>query len=415
MRWKFIDPTNQQEQAERAKIVANIDTWWQQFQSAAAQLDALFSNKPSQFQNSDQLVTWMHRYLHAVHPQLMWEFGPALKTKGHRLVITPEAARHLRPLTKALLKRAPQIPGWEFYQYRLPENVEATHQTIQARTQFDSSAFQVRMSRGQQNRIDLSYFAPNITSSEDQDALHAAFVATETLLGEELLDKWAGNIEIGPLKKSSALGSLFGKKETEIKHLIPLDRMKDTFDAVIESVRDQLPPKPHYAWVNDDTPGSLWKLKPQEADEYPCQIDLIVGQSINPAMWTAAHDGSLFFSERFTRCGETFCYLKIDGAEGLEGSAFEGRDEIEDALDALLGPAKLGCTIGGGTGIRYSYIDLALADLGPGIQAIRKVLRAAKIPKRTWIQFYDSDLAAEWVGIYDETPAPPLPNFDEAG
>jgi hypothetical protein len=131
-------------------------------------------------------------------------------------------------------------------------------------------------------------------------------------------------------------------------------------------------------------------------------------------MWTTAHTGGLFFSERFTRCGETFCYLKIDGAEGLEGSAFEGKDEIEEALDALLGAAKLGCTIGGGSGLRYSYIDLALADLGPGIQAIRKVLRAAKIPKRTWIQFYDSDLGAEWVGIYDDTPPPPLPNFDQA-
>jgi hypothetical protein len=58
--------------------------------------------------------------------------------------------------------------------------------------------------------------------------------------------------------------------------------------------------------------------------------------------------------------------------------------------------------------LRYSYIDLALTDVNKGIQAITQRLRAGKIQKRAWIQFFDSDWAAEWVGVYDDTPPPPM-------
>ena len=47
-----------------------------------------------------------------------------------------------------------------------------------------------------------------------------------------------------------------------------------------------------------------------------------------------------------------------------------------------------------------------------GIEAIRDRLRSGRIPLRTWILFFDDDLAAEWVGVYEETP-PPLLTLDE--
>jgi hypothetical protein len=81
---------------------------------------------------------------------------------------------------------------------------------------------------------------------------------------------------------------------------------------------------------------------------------------------------------------------------------------MEDALDAVLKPDKLGCSIGGGTGLRYSYIDLALTAVDQGIKRIRHALQAGNVRRRSWIQFFDSDLAAEWVGVYDDSPPPPM-------
>jgi hypothetical protein len=150
------------------------------------------------------------------------------------------------------------------------------------------------------------------------------------------------------------------------------------------------------------------QLQPEQSDDSVEQRDLFVGKSPNLALWKATHSGGRFSPERSSRCGELFCYVKLDGSQGLDDEGFGDKSEIEDALDAELMPARLGCQIGGGTGLRYSYIDLALTDVDQGIQAVRRRLQAGKVPNRSWIQFFDSDLAAEWVGVYDDSPPPPM-------
>src|SRR5207302_9767222 len=121
----------------------------------------------------------------------------------------------------------------------------------------------------------------------------------------------------------------------------------------------------------------------------------------------ATHRSAPFYSQRFSRCKETFAYVKLDGAHRRPGSQAEDRGAIEDALDAALARDGLGVHVGGGTGLRYSYIDLALTDLDRGVERARKVLRKQGVDERSWILFFDADLAAEWVGVYPETPPPP--------
>ena len=62
---------------------------------------------------------WMHRQLGAVDERIMWEFGPS--EGGHRLVLTPEVHRNLRPMVETMLERAPRLPGWSYAPYRPPE------------------------------------------------------------------------------------------------------------------------------------------------------------------------------------------------------------------------------------------------------------------------------------------------------
>jgi hypothetical protein len=39
---------------------------------------------------------------------------------------------------------------------------------------------------------------------------------------------------------------------------------------------------------------------------------------------------------------------------------------------------------------------------------IRERLQRGRIATRSWLQFYDDALAAEWVGMWPETPPPPV-------
>src|SRR5215471_16617810 len=106
-----------------------IARWWDAFREQAPRIDACFRNG-----DEFNIPEWMDEHLGGIHPDLMGEFGPALKTAGHRLVITPENRRELRPLVREILSSAPSLAGWEFYEYRLPEEFERAAATVEGRT-----------------------------------------------------------------------------------------------------------------------------------------------------------------------------------------------------------------------------------------------------------------------------------------
>jgi hypothetical protein len=387
-RWHFVDEMTASEREAHDRTLARIDAWWSEFATRIKDLAALFKR-----QRKWDLPEWMERHLQAVDPQLMWEYGPAVRGQGHRLVITPESAKHLRPLVTTMLERAPTISGWEFYAYRLAEDIRKAEVTVKARAQGQLAGVEARVVRGHHNLIDLHFLSPRARQRNDSQALNEAFVATETLLGEKLMDRWIGVIDVEPL---AAQGPV-----------VSLAELRPAVERLVGEIQEGLPSEPHQIW----TASALWhllKMDPERADDYPEQHDLFVAKTPHLPLWQAAHLRS-FYDERFSRCGEIFAYLKLDGSQGLDEEKFADKSEIEDALDAVLMPANLGCQIGGGTGLRYSYIDLALTDLDKAVDAIRARLREGNVPRRSWIQFFNAEWRQEWIGVYPDSPPPPLP------
>jgi hypothetical protein len=148
-------------------------------------------------------------------------------------------------------------------------------------------------------------------------------------------------------------------------------------------------------------------MQPVEQADYPGRCDLVVGYTAVPGLWERFHSAEGVHSSDLSTCSETFCYLKIDGIEGLGGSVFGDKSQIEDTLDDALRHFNVGCVIGSGTGLRYSYVDFAVVDVSMACDIVREVLCAGKIPKRSWILFFDSDKAEQWIGVWPDTPAPP--------
>jgi hypothetical protein len=136
-----------------------------------------------------------------------------------------------------------------------------------------------------------------------------------------------------------------------------------------------------------------------------------VATSFGPEFWEAAELDPGFHSGRFARRG-TFCYLKIDGSEGLPNPKYADRGRIEDALNTALGEGQQGYVVAGGTGLLYSYIYLSLVDVQAAIPVVRAILQEAQISKRSWLLFLDAELSEEWIGMWDSSPTPP--GIDEA-
>jgi hypothetical protein len=401
MRWLFIDPTNRTEMEFRARTLGAIDAWWEAFSAQEQRISALFSRA-----DEWDLPSWMHEHLGGIDPRLMWEFGPAVRQKGHRLVITPEAIHSLRPLVRTILDRAPARPGWEFYAFRLAENFETALRTISGRTGEDIAGTLFRAKRGRGRRIDISFCIPFCRDEEDRTALHAAYVACESLLGEQLLDERVGTISVLPPRERWLARMIEKLAAEEDEPWLPLAELSETVDELVDGLIDELPLQPCADWIST-TRWATIELEPLPRSERRPRSDLYVAVTGALDTWQAAHSSGGFYSACHSRCGETFCYVKLDGREGLSStSLFGDRGEIEDALNQALDEERLGCVTGGGTGQRYSYIDLALTDLRLGVNMARETLQRARVPHCSWILFFDAELACEWVGVYDETPPP---------
>jgi hypothetical protein len=212
---------------------------------------------------------------------------------------------------------------------------------------------------------------------------------------------------------------LFGGKPAG---LVSPERLKPTVDALIAASRDQLPdppPRVRAQQNRDDVEWIAYRLDPAERVDYPDHDDVFYIATCEREMFEAAMSDRVFHSGRFSRTGETFAYLKFDRrgdeARGVAPiDSADARGAIEDAVNATLGAHGLGCTTGGGTGVRYGYVDVALMDVGRAIPVLRDLLRRRRVHPRSWLLFFDPELAEEWVGVYDDTPPPPArPQVDD--
>jgi len=386
MRIRFPDPADAREAKDRAKLEKSIDAWWKAFASHTSDIDAVFSRKKSW-----DLPKFMQKNLGAVDTRLMWEFGPALSGKGHRLVITPESEHALVPLVALVLSRAPKIRGWEFHPYRVAESTEGLGMLVRGRLDREVPEMRAIVTPGEHGTVALEYLIDGCRGDNDDAAYALAFVTTQTLCGEKILEQDVSSIGVGPLKKK--------------RKAVPLERIRREVDRVLAANKKALPNKTCRQRAAK-AQWSLLKNEPKERKDYPGQSDIFVAVTMWAELFMATHSEMPFFSHHFSRHGETFAYLKIDGAKGLAGSTYEDRDDVENAIDEVLGP-KLGAVIGGGTGLRYSYVELALENADRALPRIREALRKGKIPERTWILFHDATLEHEWLGIHPKTPRPP--------
>jgi len=388
MRWKFFTPgENPEEDRARADVITRIEAWWDAFRAKAEDLGRFFDN-----QAQWDLAGWMQQHLHGIDPRLMWEFGPGAGG-GHRLVITPEAEHHLRPLVDEIIARAPQLPGWLFFKHRTPEPVVQMARTVHSRSGLEPAFTGIALAPGELSRIDLTFqFPPGFLQLQRPVAHTQAVVAAEALLGEDLLGDWLGKLDA----------------DTRVAHPLAASALPRSFVALASAQRAKLPTEPFIDRVNGHARTTI-ELNPKQADDYVHRYDLRWAHTAAPDLWRNAHSDQRFWAGRFSRCGETFCYLKIDRGSVEREPRQDHHARIEAALDGALRARRYGCVIGAGTGLRYTYIDLALLDMEGALHRLRKLLQHAGVTRRAWLQFFDSSFGAEWIGMWPDSPPPPMP------
>jgi hypothetical protein len=381
MRWRF---PSQSERATQKPHLARMDAWWSAFAKTHGRIVDHFHGRAEL-----DLPSWIRANLDPVDPRIMWEFSG--DASGRTLALTPEGARELRPLADLLVARAPRLTGWRFTTYRPPADLEQASERTRQTLGGAALPGAISVTKGRHNLIDPTFEASDDVSSR------AAFTCIEALLGEELIDHWIGVVEGGPTTgRTVTPGAL-------------LTAVNDLRREGLEALPDQ----PAFANITDARWFS-WSITPETPESDLARDDIVTGMTSRPDVMQATTRAALFASSRFSRHEEVFCYVKSSVPDGFTPTRVKDRSRLSDAIDEALVASKLGCVIGGATGFRHDYIDLALLDLDRASAAVVDALRAAGAPARTWLLFFDADLQSEWIGLRDDTPPPPTSESRES-
>ena len=240
----------------------------------------------------------------------------------------------------------------------------------------------------------------------------AAEKLVRLLLGEELFERWIGSVRATPAVRGGLLTVL--NENAEDRSALPIETLLDTVRAAIAGLKLGLPELSFEHGVDTDD-WFAFELSPEPAADYAAQDDLAICLTRMPELKMCFLRGEPFFSGRFTRfgagagagAGTLFTYLKYDTSETATEARLSERAKFEEASKRVLAEYG-GGVVGIGFGVRYGYVDLALADPDSARARLIPELRSLEISKRSWILFCDSELEAEYLPVYPDSPPPCL-------
>ena len=284
---------------------------------------------------------------------------------------------------------------------------------VRSETGLDLTAARARLGFSRGHLLEIVVMSSSFGSATDDRALDAANLLVPLLVGEEVFDDWVGAIDVGPAPRGGSLRVLESGR-TAPDPTLTLAEVRPAVEAAIRGVEAGLPGTPYHR-TSDGAEWTLLEAEPEVAtgdrdgcaDDYPALGDLVLLSTRLPEAMKCLLQGSRFSSCRFSKHGERFVYVKVDGA-GLGADArYALRLSIEHALDGALKEPDLGVVVGAGIGARYVYVVLSLASVEDGVRAACSALRARGVPRRAWLLPCDSEHDGEWVPVWEDSPGPP--------
>ena len=385
MRWVYAAPGRAAEWKRRVATVAAIDRWWAAFRDRSQALLGSLNPETLGF----ELVPFMREHLHAVHPELCWEFGPGVEGAQRRLTIAPEAKRHLLPVVETILEGAPDLPGWSFHSDRIREDPAHAVELVRQRYGLELAEFSFEVNAGDMGVLEVMVAAPE--GVDDDQAFSATYLALATILGERDFFRWVGPLHVGELPSGGC----------------SIDALQASLDDGVRVLTERLPRDPFHTCIETAGHSVLEGQPPQPEGGWEPYGDIYMAVTAVPEALLTRLRGLPFDSGRFSRNGETFCSVVVQGFPDDPSACLEARRALSDALDAALRPRALGCPVGGASGVAFAYVELALVDVPASLDVIRAVSHQQDLSDTAWVLFHDDTHKLEWVGLTEWASPPP--------
>lgn len=346
--------------------------FWDWFSTSADRFYATIEDKKCaelQPETSEAVDRWL--------PGMAWVYGPGENKTGHSLTLSGEGVLAKQFVAEYWLSQAPKLDGWTFYASRQPSD---SFNGITLHLEKDDETFKpiefwiVPYVDKDAEKIDISVWHPSIKRLPERARFMALFLMLDELLGEHGTQNWIGEIKFS---------------EDQLKKAIPIAELRELIAETQQG----------HGWKKyrpTDTYSS-YHLKEQDGDWL--RGDTVAGSSRFFRLLGSYFDAEGPCEHPLPDLGVDLVFIAIPAAHFPKGEEVTARGEIEDDLIAALEAEASGISLGGATGHKNCYIDLALYDGDRSLEIVRSVLRKHCLPKLTKIHFFTTDRAKEVIAM----------------
>ncbi|MDH3666397.1 MAG: hypothetical protein OEN23_05660 [Paracoccaceae bacterium] len=367
--------------AERitAGEAAAIVRFWEAFVKAAPAIDGTFSGTSEPVDVAAEMANALGNLNDAV---TSWEFGPV--EGGHFLALSPELDHVKRPLMRAMVRRAPDIPRFEFCDARRPHtDLDVVPDVVASRMARPFSLSGAKATEGDHRRVDIT------GCGGSADAAHQAALLFSIIVGEEIERDWLGEIH-AERTGGGFVSRLFGSGDPPTEPMSWLPGFEEEAMSTLARLMDARPAARMGDPVPPDSEGALYQSEPHDSDNP--RADAITYQTVHTDYAAARFAGARISSVRFSRHGESFLGLRIERTAEQPFNEVADRAEISEALDAQLRAAGAGGVFGEGHGKGHVYIDFATTDIELAIASVERELGRLDVAGPAAILFDEAGL-----------------------
>jgi hypothetical protein len=406
MRIRYFVPDDEVETTRFTTLLAAIDDFWKRFVRVSGQ-------------RPESWISDLRATLGRVNRDLGLEVTSD-PDGTQTMIVVPLGGAASWPLAELCVERAPRRMPWCFEARRAASSTAQALQNVRKSFGFDLGLARARVGVARGHLLEAVLASPEFTGSEDERAQAAAEVFLSLLVGDHCFESWLGRVSVQPAPRPSGLRVIGSGNVAPLP--LAIDELGDAVRAAVNGIALGLPETPLHVFceraewtlfeldellqVKDAHPQATWEGTQSELCETPAQSDLLMAATSCPEALKCLLSGERFSSERFSRHGERFCYLKLRVDAANDEARVQARSDIEDALDRALVPGRLGCVVGSGLGREHVYVDLALNKVDPALNVVKSRLARLGIRDEAWLFFFDDEWSNEWVGLTPKANAP---------